>query len=155
MELMKLKRYASALLLVFGVTILCCCNAWIMPLRSIASTPRRTSIQTNVPIRRHRSYTNMIGTGFSFEDGEQILVSVQKPFGIVLEQGNEDRSDDGRIVVTEVDPNRSAEKTGVREGDVLVAVQNASTVSADLGQVLDFIATKCPREVNLRFQRME
>jgi C-terminal processing protease CtpA/Prc len=84
----------------------------------------------------------MIGTGFSFEDGEQILVSVQKPFGIVLEQGSED--DDG-----------SAGKAGVREGDILVAVQNASTVSVNLGQVLDFIATKCPRVVNLRFQRME
>ena len=97
----------------------------------------------------------MIGTGFSFEDGEQILVSVQKPFGIVLEQGNEENEDDERIVVTEVNPDGSAGKAGVQEGDVLVAVQNASTISADLGQVLDFIATKCPRVVNLRFERSE
>ena len=99
----------------------------------------------------------MIGTGFSFEDGEQILVSVQKPFGIVLEQGsgNDEDENDGQIVVTEVDPDGSAGKAGVREGDALVAVQNASTVSADLGEVLDFIATKCPRVVNLRFQRRE
>lgn len=97
----------------------------------------------------------MIGTGFSFEDGEQILVSVQKPFGIVLEQGNEENVDDARIIVTDVDPDGSAGKAGVRKGDVLVAVQNASTVSADLGQVLDFIATKCPRVVNLRFERSE
>ena len=155
MEMMKLKRYVSALLLVFGATLLCCCNAWTMPLRTIASTPHRSLIRTNAPTRRNRIYINMIGTGFSFEDGEQILVSIQKPFGIILEQGSEEESDDGRIVVTEVDPNGSAGKAGVREGDVLVAVQNASTVSADLGQVLDFIATKCPRVVNLRFQRME
>jgi len=99
----------------------------------------------------------MIGTGFSFEDGEQVLVSVQKPFGIVLEQGSDDENDntenDNRIIVTEVDPDGSAGKAGVREGDVLVAVQNASTVSADLAEVLGFIANKCPRVVNLRFQR--
>eukprot|EP00537_Pseudo-nitzschia_pungens_P002816 CAMPEP_0172366838 /NCGR_PEP_ID=MMETSP1060-20121228/17517_1 /TAXON_ID=37318 /ORGANISM="Pseudo-nitzschia pungens, Strain cf. cingulata" /LENGTH=116 /DNA_ID=CAMNT_0013090853 /DNA_START=198 /DNA_END=548 /DNA_ORIENTATION=+ len=114
----------------------------------------------------------MIGTGFSFEDGEQILVSVQKPFGIVLEQGGGSDSDSGgdsggdsdsdesatalngdEIVVTDVDPNGSAGRAGVRTGDVLVAVQNASTVSADLAEVLDFIANKCPRVVNLRFQR--
>eukprot|EP00532_Pseudo-nitzschia_australis_P001057 CAMPEP_0168183946 /NCGR_PEP_ID=MMETSP0139_2-20121125/12923_1 /TAXON_ID=44445 /ORGANISM="Pseudo-nitzschia australis, Strain 10249 10 AB" /LENGTH=103 /DNA_ID=CAMNT_0008105427 /DNA_START=262 /DNA_END=573 /DNA_ORIENTATION=+ len=101
----------------------------------------------------------MIGTGFSFEDGEQILVSVQKPFGIVLEQGgdtnsiDENATNDDQIVVTEVDPNGSVGRAGVRTGDVLVAVQNASTISADLTEVLDFIANKCPRVVNLRFQR--
>ena len=94
----------------------------------------------------------MIGTGFSFEDGEQILVSVQKPFGIVLEQGSDD-GEDNRIVVTEVDPKGSAGKAGIRKGDILVAVQNASTVSADLSEVLHFISTKCPRVVNLRFDR--
>ena len=97
----------------------------------------------------------MIGTGFSFEDGEQILVSVQKPFGIVLEQSGQENEDDGKIVVTQVDPKGSAGKAGVREGDVLVAVQNASTVSADLGEVLEFISTRCPRVVNLRFERSE
>eukprot|EP00532_Pseudo-nitzschia_australis_P017143 CAMPEP_0168266454 /NCGR_PEP_ID=MMETSP0141_2-20121125/12477_1 /TAXON_ID=44445 /ORGANISM="Pseudo-nitzschia australis, Strain 10249 10 AB" /LENGTH=173 /DNA_ID=CAMNT_0008206383 /DNA_START=224 /DNA_END=744 /DNA_ORIENTATION=+ len=92
----------------------------------------------------------MIGTGFSFEDGEQILVSVQKPFGIVLEQGgdtnsiDENATNDDQIVVTEVDPNGSVGRAGVRTGDVLVAVQNASTISADLTEVLDFIANKCP-----------
>jgi C-terminal processing protease CtpA/Prc len=95
----------------------------------------------------------MIGTGFSFEDGEQILVSVQKPFGIVLEQGSDENDEDDRIVVTEVDPNGSAGNAGVREGDILVAVQNASTISAELTEVLEFIANRCPRVVNLRFQR--
>lgn len=144
----------SALLLGIGTILLSCCDAWTMPPRATALDHRRASMESSVQFRRSVSHVNMIGTGFSFEDGEQILVSVQKPFGIVLEQGNEEEDiDDARIVVTEVDPNGSAGKAGVREGDVLVAVQNASTVSADLGQVLDFIATKCPRVVNLRFER--
>ena len=94
----------------------------------------------------------MIGTGFSFEDGEQILVSVQKPFGIVLEQDSD--ANDERIIVTEVDPMGSAGRAEVQTGDVLVAVQNASTVSVDLAEVLDFISNKCPRVVNLRFRRI-
>lgn len=114
--------------------------------------PTRNNNNTNPETVR-----NMVGTGFSFEDGEQVLVSVQKPFGIVLEQGSDDEHDntenDDRIIVTEVDPNGSAGKAGVRKGDVLVAVQNASTVSADLAEVLGFIANKCPRVVNLRFRR--
>ena len=78
----------------------------------------------------------------------------------VLEQSSsssssedDDDDNDARIILTEVETNGSAGKAGVREGDVLVAVQNASTVSADLEEVLDFIATQCPRVVNLRFQR--
>ena len=95
----------------------------------------------------------MISSGFSFEDGEQILVSVQKPFGLILEQ--DDETTGGSIVVTEIDPTQSAARAGVKVGDILVAVQNSSTVSADLEEVLDFIATKCPRVVNLRFQRVQ
>ena len=153
---MKRTYNGWTVLLLVGAILLCCCDAWTMPSQSIAFAPQQTAMQKDIPRRRKLSRANMIGTGFSFEDGEQILVSVQKPFGIVLEQGGDDgEDDDGRIIVTEVDPNGSAGKAGVREGDVLVAVQNASTVSADLGQVLDFIATQCPRVVNLRFQRME
>eukprot|EP00536_Pseudo-nitzschia_multiseries_P000400 jgi/Psemu1/300027/fgenesh1_kg.5_\ len=158
-----------------------CCEAWaVMPSGSIPASTQCVLIsghrgRRGLSVNRSNSIrSNMIGTGFSFEDGEQILVSVQKPFGIVLEQGGGTRTrtttntdDDGEeessnidttdscdgIVVTEVDPNGSAGRAGVRTGDVLVAVQNASTVSADLTEVLDFIANKCPRVVNLRFQR--
>ena len=148
---MKLHCYWSVVSAFFGALIHC--DAWIAPLPSIASFPRSSSIETKDNTRfRNRSDRDMIGTGFSFEDGQQILVSIQKPFGIILEQGSEE-DDDGRIFVTEVDPNGSAGKAGVRTGDVLVAVQNASTTSANLDEVLDFIATKCPRVVNLRFQR--
>lgn len=100
--------------------------------------------------RRPPSKISMIGTGFSFEDGEQILVSVQKPMGMVLEQDE----DDATILVTELDPLASAAKAGVQVGDVLVAVQNASVEQADLDSVLDFIQ-KGPRVMNLRFQRQE
>ena len=98
----------------------------------------------------------MISSGFSFSDGEQILVSVQKPLGIVLEQDSNDNNDDssvGMIVVTDVDPSGSAARAGVQVGDVLVAVQNASVENnVDLDSVLEFIGTG-PRVINLRFLR--
>lgn len=90
----------------------------------------------------------MVSGGFSFSDGEQVLVSVQKPLGLVLEQ-----DEDGPILVTEVDPAGSAGRAGVQAGDVLVAVQNASVETADLNQVLGFIG-QLPRVVNLRFVRV-
>jgi C-terminal processing protease CtpA/Prc len=96
---------------------------------------------------RTTQFHRMVSSGFSFEDGEQILVSVQKPLGIVLEQDV-----DGPIVVTEVDPTGSAGRAGVQVGYVLVAVQNASVKSADLDSVLDFIQTG-PRVMNLRLMR--
>ena len=145
------------LLLALGTPSPFVCDAWTAvtrlgrryrsaPTPTLAGGPPEAGVIHNPPTRLH-----MVGTGFSFEDGEQILVSVQKPFGIVLEQGGGDEDD--QIVVTEVDPGGAAGRAGVRTGDVLVAVQNASTVSVDLAEVLGFIAEKCPRVVNLRFRR--
>ncbi|KAL9189014.1 hypothetical protein ACHAXT_011504 [Thalassiosira profunda] len=96
--------------------------------------------------RRRQSSQLSISSGFSFSDGEQILVSLQKPMGIVLEQA------DGPIIVTDVSQDGSADGAGVRVGDVLLAVQNASVENADLDEVLAFIAN-APRVVNLRFLR--
>lgn len=90
----------------------------------------------------------MISSGFSFSDEEQVLVSVQKPIGIVLEQ----ELSMGPISVVKVDPSGSAAGAGVKEGDVLLAVQNASVQNADLEEVLAFIGN-APRVVNLRFLR--
>ncbi|KAL7469103.1 hypothetical protein ACHAXS_009347 [Conticribra weissflogii] len=90
----------------------------------------------------------MISSGFSFSDGEQVLVSVQRPIGIVLEQ----ELSSGPIFVVEVDPSGSAADAGVKEGDVLLAVQNASVQNIDLEEVLAFIGN-APRVVNLRFLR--
>jgi S1-C subfamily serine protease len=89
-----------------------------------------------------------VSSGFSFSDGEQVLVSAQRPLGMVLEQ--EDTP--GEIVVASLDPNGSAADAGVRVGDVLLAVQNASVRNASLDEVLAFIAN-APRVVNLRFLR--
>ncbi len=90
----------------------------------------------------------MISGGFSFSDGEQLLVSLQKPFGIVLEQDSES----GIILVTEVDPNASASRGGVQVGDIVVAVQNASVENVDLDDVLAFISNG-PRVMNIRLMR--
>ena len=94
----------------------------------------------------------MIGTGFSFNDGVQILVSVQKPLGLVLEQDLTTNDSAGAIKVVGMDPDGSAARAGVQEGDVLIAVQNMSVDSKDLDEVLGFIGS-APRVVNLRLLR--
>lgn len=97
---------------------------------------------------RPSKHVLMISSGFSFSDGEQILVSAQKPLGMVLEQDPET----GVIVVTSLDPTGSASQGGVQIGDVLMAVQNASTEQVDLDDVLNFIG-QGPRVMNLRLLR--
>ena len=98
----------------------------------------------------------MIGTGFSFDDGEQILVSVQKPLGLILEQQCDDESTvpgrGGEVYVAIVDAVGSAGRAGVKSGDVLVAVQNTSVDRWDLEDVLQLIG-QSPAVVNLRFKR--
>ena len=91
----------------------------------------------------------MISSGFTFtdDDDDQILVSLQKPLGIVLEQDTE-----GPIIVAQVDEGGSAARSGIQEGDILLAVQNASVEKADLSEVLKFIGN-APRVINLRFLR--
>ena len=89
-----------------------------------------------------------VSSGFSFSDGEQVLVSAQRPLGMVLEQ----EATPGEIVVASLHLNGSAANAGVRVGDVLLAVQNASVRNASLDEVLAFIAN-APIVVNLRFLR--
>jgi S1-C subfamily serine protease len=115
----------------------------------LALQPFRPKIITDNAITSGQTgCSNMVSGGFSFSDGEQILVSAQKPLGMVLEQDTAT----GAIVVAEVDPSGPASRGGVRAGDVLVAVQNASTEKVDLDSVLDFIGNG-PRVMNLRFIR--
>lgn len=101
-----------------------------------------------------------ISSGLTFDDGDQLLVSAQKPLGIVLEErtivGNED---DPKItnmgcIVIEVVAGGVAEKAGVREGDYLVAVQNVDVGFASFEEVMKRIAD-APKVVNLRFWRKE
>eukprot|EP00980_Cylindrotheca_fusiformis_P016579 scaffold4968_cov127-Cylindrotheca_fusiformis.AAC.10 len=69
----------------------------------------------------------MIGTGFSFDDGEQLLVSVQKPLGMVLEQDNDDDNERvGAITVVELQSNGSAERAGVKIGDCAKCISQTS-----------------------------
>jgi PDZ domain len=101
----------------------------------------------------------MISGGFSFDDGEQVLVSVQKPLGIVLEQDENDQGNDGNsetrlgpIVVAELDLTGSAARAGIQVGDILVAVQNANVEHQSLEYVLGFLQ-QAPKVINLRFVR--
>lgn len=98
---------------------------------------------------RHYYYKThlSISSGFSFEDGQQVLVSVQKPLGIVLEQ-----DETTTTTVVEVDPNGAAGLAGIRKGDVLLAVQNASVKDASFEETMELIR-RAPRVVNLRFLR--
>lgn len=88
-----------------------------------------------------------VGTGFSFDDGEQVLVSVQKPLGLILEQ-----EEGSPVTVGQVDPNGSAGGAGVKEGDILVAVQNASVETQTFESVMELLS-QAPKVVNLRFTR--
>lgn len=101
-----------------------------------------------LPSNRQDATKVFIGTGFSFDDGEQVLVSVQKPLGILLEQDDEEAP----VMVAEVDPSGSAGRAGVQAGDILVAVQNASVETQSLEYVMEFLG-QAPRVVNLRFIR--
>ena len=96
----------------------------------------------------------MISSGFSFDDGEQVLVSVQKPLGIILEQ-----EENGPIIAASVDSTGNAGRAGVQAGDVLMAVNNFNVnidENADLGldEVLAFIGQLPGKVVNLRFLRL-
>ncbi len=100
--------------------------------------------------KRVKSRTQLqISTGLTFDDGDQLLVSAQKPLGMVLEE----RDEKGCIVVS-VEKDSAADKAGVKEGDLLVAVQNADVGRADFEEVMGRIID-APRVVNLRFWRRE
>eukprot|EP00527_Entomoneis_sp_CCMP2396_P008217 CAMPEP_0198140042 /NCGR_PEP_ID=MMETSP1443-20131203/3266_1 /TAXON_ID=186043 /ORGANISM="Entomoneis sp., Strain CCMP2396" /LENGTH=112 /DNA_ID=CAMNT_0043802351 /DNA_START=235 /DNA_END=573 /DNA_ORIENTATION=+ len=112
----------------------------------------------------------MVSSGFTFSDGEQVLVSIQKPLGILLEQENtssdnetSNTGDDqtqtqqvtpSPVVVADVVTGGAAAGAGLQLGDVLVAVQNADMVGKPLEEVMEFISG-APRVVNLRFLRLE
>mmetsp|Transcript_16150 Transcript_16150/g.19737 ORF Transcript_16150/g.19737 Transcript_16150/m.19737 type:complete len:207 (+) Transcript_16150:297-917(+) len=97
-----------------------------------------------------RSNTHLqISSGLTFDDGDQLLVSAQKPLGIILEE----RKEKGCIVLSVVGGG-AAEKAGVREGDLLVAVQNVDVGSSSFEEVMSRICS-APKVVNLRFWRRE
>ena len=101
-------------------------------------------------VESYRYQTQLqVSTGLTFDDGDQLLVSAQKPLGMVLEE----RDEKGCVVVS-VEEGGAASKAGVREGDLLVAVQNADVGRAHFEEVMSRIVD-APRVVNLRFWRRE
>lgn len=98
--------------------------------------------------RRHQTQLQ-ISTGLTFDDGDQLLVSTQKPLGMVLEE----REEKGCIVVSVIEDG-AADRAGVKVGDLLVAVQNADVGYSDFEEVMGRIAN-APKVVNLRFWRRE
>ena len=92
-----------------------------------------------------------LSSGLTFEDGEQILISVQKPLGLLLEErGAGDTG--GGVVVAAVGDEGSAAAAGVLEGDWLLAVNNQDVSAAGLEEVMACILA-APRALNLRFAR--
>jgi S1-C subfamily serine protease len=97
-----------------------------------------------------------ISSGLTFDDGDQLLVSAQKPLGILLEErepgyksnnyndyynsltgvgiatltGTDDDDLQWGCILLQVIQGGTADRAGVREGDVLVAVQNADVANA-------------------------
>jgi len=97
-----------------------------------------------------------ISTGFTFDDGDQLLVSAQKPLGMVLEERGTDGDDhdpNGCIVAVVLDDS-AAKRAGVKPGDFLVAVQNADVTIAHFEEVMQRIGD-APQVVNLRFWRKD
>lgn len=90
-----------------------------------------------------------LSSGLTFDDGEQRLVSVQKPLGLLLEEVDGPRRG---VVVATVSAEGSAAGAGVLAGDVLLAVNNQAVSAASLEQVMGLIQA-APRVVNLRFAR--
>ena len=95
-----------------------------------------------------------ISSGLTFDSGDQLLVSAQKPLGLILEEPEEEEQGVGGCFVAEVVEGSAADQAGVRVGDILVAVQNADVHKAKLEEVLGRIGD-APRVVNLRFWRRE
>lgn len=87
-----------------------------------------------------------LGTGLTFENDEQLLVSVQKPLGVLLEEARHG------CLVADLAVGGSAARAGVRVGDQLLAVNNLDVRAAGLDAVMGRLAS-APRVVNLRFAR--
>jgi acetyl esterase/lipase len=96
--------------------------------------------------------TMQLGTGFQFEDGEQLLVSVQKPIGMVLEEAEEAGAEAGSsgCVVAVVVDGSAASRAGVQTGFRLLAVNNMDVRASSLDEVMALLL-QSPRVVNLRF----
>jgi len=140
--------------------------------RICLARPVQVLINGNTFNSRHRKMTRTelkISSGFTFDDGDQLLVSAQKPLGMVLEERGKDggsidsttgvdmrqqRNHPNGCVVAEVLDGSAAKRAGVKPGDFLVAVQNADVTIAHFEEVMQRIGD-APQVVNLRFWRKD
>ena len=111
---------------------------------SCSRTVRSTAARCPPPVLQ-------LSSGLTFEDGEQILISVQKPLGLLLEERGAGETGGG-VVVAAVGDEGSAAAAGVLEGDWLLAVNNQDVSAAGLEEVMARIVA-APRALNLRFAR--
>eukprot|EP00977_Amphora_coffeiformis_P020649 scaffold8374_cov175-Amphora_coffeaeformis.AAC.88 len=140
---MRLRLLAVFLVLMSIVRLM---HGFLLPTSTDSGAVRSCQRQGQ---RRNTSTRRWISSGLTFEDGNQILVSVQKPLGIILEQDTEESF----IRIADVDPAGSGALAGLRVNDILVAVQNADMVERDLEYAMQFI-TQAPKVLNLRFVRI-
>jgi hypothetical protein len=113
----------------------------LLPLQVAASTHAATACfvtpSPHCQTTSSRTTRLLVRSGFSFQDGEQLLVSVHISLEIILEerqareQQKYDSDDDGSdetagtlIFVAEMDPAGLASRADVLRGDALLAVQN-------------------------------
>lgn len=110
--------------------------------------PCFTTIKKKIPNTSNTSLD--ISSGLTFDNGEQLLVSAQKPLGLILEE----RSAEGGsgCIVAQVTPGSVADRSGIRKGDLLIAVQNVDVEDMTLEDVMEKILS-APKVVNLRFWR--
>ena len=121
------------------------------PSLSLTSWPRFLSSRQRQLLLQPKPTILFIGTGLTFDDGDQILVSAQKPLGIVLEE-KENGGEGGGVIVSELDPASACSRAGVEATDWLVAVNNADVSAGSIEEVMQRIIDG-PKVVNLRFQR--
>ena len=131
--------------------------------RGMKGTPQRASKGCTEPIRCYGGVrtapppTMQLGTGFEFVDEERstMLVSMQKPLGLVIEEEALDGESSesalsGRCVVAAVMNDSAASRAGIEVGFRLLAVNNYDVQAAELEEVMELLV-QGPRVVNLRF----
>jgi S1-C subfamily serine protease len=116
--------------------------------------PGRPALAPQAVRRSHPAL--QLSSGLTFDDGEQILISAQKPLGLLLEESDSYGGENGAELcgtfVAGLDESGSAGRAGVQAGDILLAVNNQDVARSSLEAVMARLA-QAPRVVNLRFRR--
>ena len=140
------------LILTFSVlTLAVSFQSWSITSSSLKINPNSISADLSdgkFLLKRNFFLPRMISSGFTFDDGEQRLISLQKPLGLILEE--RDNGKGCEVVEVIISDETSAHRAGIKVGDILLSVQNADVSQAHLEEVMQRIQ-QSPRAVNLRF----